>query len=165
MRIEIDDSGGSSVFGGFIVLLTNGKNDYWEEVDIKLFQILDKTLRNDEIAREVESITRRGLKALNISKTDEIHICKSGYLKGARKCLQERGYRFIPDKIIGRTQELVEKRFADLLRTKYRIDRYYCEEYWKNEGYQLKILKQRKDFRNAKTFFAPVRKLMQALGA
>ena len=53
MRIEIDDSGGSSVFGGFIVLLTNGKNDYWEEVDSKLFQILVKSLRNDEIAREV----------------------------------------------------------------------------------------------------------------
>ena len=164
MRIEIDDSGGSSVYGGFIVLLTNGENDHWEEVGIKCFQIQDKTLRNDEITKEVESITRRGLKALNISKTDDIHICKSGYLQGARKCLYERGYHFIQDKIIGRTQELVEKRFADLLRTKYKIDKYYSEEYWKNESYQLKILKQRKDFENAKTFFAPVRKLMQELG-
>lgn len=164
MRIEIDDSGGSSVYGGFIVLLTNGEKDYWEEVGIKYFQIQDKTLRNDEIAKEVENITRKGLKALNISKTDDIHICKSGYLKGARKCLLERGYRFFQDKIIGRTQELVEKRFADLLRTKYKIYRYYSEEYWKNESYQLKILKQRKDFKNAKTFFAPVSKLMQELG-
>ena len=137
MLIEIDDSGGSSIYGGFIVLLTHGKKDHWEDVGIKCFQIQDKKLRNDEIAKEVESITRRGLKALNISKTDDIHICKSGYLKGARKCLQESGYPFFQDKIIGKTQELVERRFADLLRAKYRIDKYYSEDYWKNEPYLL----------------------------
>ena len=159
--IEIDDAGAGSFYGGIVIFITDGSNDYWEEINVKFFHNLNTKRRNKEIATEAGKITERGFRKLNIKRTDTIKVCPGAYLKGVRDYLVRENFKFSQNKIKGRTQNEVESTFKNLLITNYNIQEYHPDNPAIINSYQKSILEQRRDFHNVKQFWKPVKELMQ----
>jgi hypothetical protein len=86
---------------------------YFGEVALDLFrgEIFKRQLYLD---RAVE-IVLDGVRALNISKKEPIHICRGYILSKAREKILKEGFKAISTKIRGETQALAEEEFIKSL--------------------------------------------------
>lgn len=151
VNIEVDDSGSGSLYGGIIILVSDGKKDFFREVSLKFFSIKDKAKRINAINTETSKIVKKGLKALNARKNiTNITICQGNTFNKTEENLKKCGFKVKRTKIIGRTNDEAEKAFSDLLGEKYGITNYNPKDYKKENLRQYQILRSRRDFKNVK---------------
>jgi len=149
--IEIDDSGSGSLYGGLIILSTDGSNNFSKEIPLKLFSIKDKAKRVLSIKKAISKAVFSEIKALKASKKKtKILICQGNLFDYAEKELKKKKYNVSRVKIEGRTNFEAEKAFKRLLEEKYNIKNYSYEDYKKENIRQYNILKERRDFKNVK---------------
>lgn len=149
--IEVDDSGSGSLYGGMIILVTDGTNDYYKEVPLKLFAINRKTKRMSEIKKNITKIIKTGVKKLHGNKKDAvIRICQGNYFDQSSSQLKKEGYTVKRVQIEGRTNARAEYLFKLLLNEKYGIKNYSPSDYKGENLRQYNILKKRRDFKNVK---------------
>jgi hypothetical protein len=79
------------------------------EVPLELFQ--GEAFKDKHYLERTVEIIFQGVKALNVSKDELIHICSGYILSTARDALKDKGYKVIQKKIAGATQELAERAF------------------------------------------------------
>lgn len=149
--IEVDDSGSGSLYGGMIILVTDGINDYYKEVPLKLFAITRKTKRMSEIKKNISKIIKAGVKKLHGNKKETIiRICRGNYFDQSSDQLKKEGYNIKRIEIEGRTNARAEYLFKLLLNEKYGIKNYSPSDYKGENLRQYNILKKRRDFKNVK---------------
>jgi len=150
-NIEIDDSGSGSLYGGVIILVTDGIINYYGEVPLKLFAIKDKERRNKSIRKEISRIIQAGLDELNArAKKTTVTICQGSIFNKADEDLKKKHYTVNRVKIEGRTNSEAEVLFTKLLSEKYGINNYSPKDYKKENLRQYEILRERRDFKNVK---------------
>ena len=151
ISVEIDDSGYGSLYGGIIILVTDGVNDFYKEVPIKLFAIQSKSKRTESINKEIFNIIKKGLRHLGAKpKKTTISICQGNTFDFAEAKTKALGYSVTRKKIIGRTNLKAERYFKQLLSEKYNIKNYSPKDYKKENLRQYEMLRQRRDFKNVK---------------
>jgi len=108
MVVEVDDSGWGDLVGGAVIVMRRiGKNDrYVGEVPVEAFQ--GAAFKEKEYLRHVLRIVREGVEALAITKDEPVHVCTGYILSEVRKALANEGFRVVPSKIVGPTQEFAE---------------------------------------------------------
>src|SRR3989339_904652 len=150
-RIEIDDSGSGALYGGVIILVTDGKNDFYREIPLKIFNIKDKKKRSASVQKNIYKIIRKGIRKLNAKKeATEIFICQGNVFDFAEKELKKQKYIIKRGQIKGRTNDLAEEIFHKLLKEKYNIKTYNHKDYKGENLRQYATLKNRRDFKNVK---------------
>lgn len=149
--IEIDDSGAGSLYGGIVIFLTDGKNDFFREIHLKYFAIKNDHKRKQSIRNEILNIIRSGLKKLNARpKTTKLVMCQGNYFDFPTEFLRKKGYDVERKKIMGRTNTFAEEAFNHLLEHKYNIPDYNSKDYRGENLRQYDLLKKRRDFKNVK---------------
>jgi hypothetical protein len=82
--IEMDDAGSGSLYGGVLILATDGRHDFSSEVPLSTFNVEDKKLRNHKIAESVGQIALLAARKLRAEKnTTEFHLCQGNILDAA----------------------------------------------------------------------------------
>jgi hypothetical protein len=118
MVIEVDDSGWGDLIGGVVIVLrrveTNEK--YSDEIPLDLFK--EPEFKYKAYLRYTTRIILDGLDALNVPKTEAIHICTGYVFDHAKDTLLELGYKITEVKIVGMTQDLAERTFIESLMDK-----------------------------------------------
>ena len=109
MVIEIDDSGWGDLIGGVVLVLRRSKTDekYTDEIPSELFK--QNEFQYKTYLRFATQIILEGLDALNVSKSEEIHICTGYIFDVAKDTLKELGYKIKEKKI-----KLEEFELADI---------------------------------------------------
>jgi hypothetical protein len=104
MVIEIDDSGWGDLIGGVVIVLRRMETDehYSDEIPSELFK--QDEFKYKIYLRYATQVILEGLDSLDVSKSEEIHICKGYIFDQAKDILRELGYRIFEKKIIGKTQ-------------------------------------------------------------
>ncbi|MBI5698900.1 hypothetical protein HZC35_01140 [Candidatus Saganbacteria bacterium] len=149
--IEMDDAGSGSLYGGVLILATDGRHDFTSEVPLSAFNVEDKRLRNQKIAESVGQIALLSVRKLRAEKnTTEFHLCQGNILDAAERSLKEAGFKVIRQKIEGRTNLEAEKLFKILLKDKYNVANYNPKDYAGENLRQFALLKHRRDFENVK---------------
>jgi hypothetical protein len=115
MVIEIDDSGWGDLIGGVVIVLRRMETDehYSDEIPSELFK--QDEFKYKIYLRYATQVILEGLDSLDVSKSEEIHICKGYIFDQAKDILRELGYRIFEKKIIGKTQTFAEKAFIESL--------------------------------------------------
>ncbi len=98
--------------GGAIIVMrrVNTNERYVGEVPIETFQ--GSAFKAKTYLPYVLRIVREGTEALNITKDEPIHICTGYILSEVRKALTNEGYKVVPSRIAGVTQEFAEEEYA-----------------------------------------------------
>lgn len=158
--IEVDDSGSGSIYGGILILVTDGKEDFHKEVPLSLFAVSDKGKRSQLIRENICEIIKAGLKKLDGNKNStQVHLCQGSIFDYAAAAIKRLGYKVKRKKILGRTNERAEELFKELLQDKYDIRNYNPKDYKKENLRQFATLKKRRDFKNVKVNSKGVRNL------
>jgi hypothetical protein len=113
MVIEIDDSGWGDLIGGVVIVLRRMETDehYSDEIPSELFK--QDEFKYKIYLRYATQVILEGLDSLDVSKSEEIHICKGYIFDQAKDILRELGYRIFEKKIIqsiGTFKEIAEMR-------------------------------------------------------
>ncbi|MBI5701069.1 hypothetical protein HZC34_04380 [Candidatus Saganbacteria bacterium] len=149
--LEVDDSGAGSLYGGMIILVTDGLNDYYREVSLKIFAIKDKIRRTKSVKQEVAKIVHEGGRKFNANKKEtEFHICQGNTFDLTEEALKKDKFKVKRQKIEGRTNLRAEELFAHLLATKYDVKDYDFVHYKKENLRQYELLRKRRDFDHVK---------------
>lgn len=149
--IEIDDAGSGSLYGGVLLLATDGRHDFSAEVPLSAFNVEDRKLRNQKIAESVGQIAILSAGKLKAEKTiTEFHLCQGNILDAAERVLKEAGFNVMRQKIVGRTNQEAERLFKQLLKDKYAVAKYNPKDYAGENLRQFALLKSRRDFENVK---------------
>lgn len=108
MVIEVDDSGWGDLLGGAVIVMRRlGRNDkYVGEVPIEAFQ--GKSFKAKAYMPHVLRIVREGAEVLGFEKDEPIRVCTGYILSEVRKALTNEGYKVVPSRITGSTQEFAE---------------------------------------------------------
>jgi hypothetical protein len=111
MVVEIDDSGWGDLVGGAVIVMRRlGRNDkYIGEVPVEAFQ--GQAFKAKAYLPYVLRIVRAGVEVLSIEKDEPVHVCTGYILSEVRKSLSNEGYRVVPSRIVGATQELAEAEY------------------------------------------------------
>jgi hypothetical protein len=111
MVVEVDDSGWGDLIGGAVIVMRRlGKNDkYVGEVPIDAFQ--GQAFKAKAYLPHVLQIVREGAEALGITKDEPVRVCTGYILSEVRKALANEGYKVVPSRIIGATQEFAEEEY------------------------------------------------------
>lgn len=158
--IEMDDAGSGSVYGGVLVLATDGRHDFTSEVPLSAFNVEDRKLRNQKIAETIGKIAQEASKNLKADKkTTEFHLCQGNILDAAEKTLKAAGFKVTRQKIEGRTNLEAEKLFKKLLKDKYNVPNYNPKDYAGENLRQFALLKARRDFEHVKNNLAGVEEI------
>ena len=112
MVVEVDDSGWGDLVGGVIIVMrrVNTNERYVGEVPIEAFQ--GAAFKARTYFPHVLRIVRKGAEALKITKDEPIHICTGYILSEVRKALTNEGYKVVPSRIAGVTQEFAEEEYT-----------------------------------------------------
>jgi len=115
MVIEVDDSGWGDLIGGAIIVLRRIESDerFVGEISLKAFQgtaFVDK-----HYLLEVLKVVREGVVALGVTQDEPIRVCTGYILSGVRNALLNEGFKVIPSRIVGVTQEFAEEEFVKSL--------------------------------------------------
>ena len=115
MVIEVDDSGWGDLIGGAVIVLRRVETDesYTGEIPLELFK--EEEFKYKTYLRNATQIILEGLDALDIQKTEPIHICTGYVFEHAKDTLRELGYKLTEVKITGKTQDLAERTFIESL--------------------------------------------------
>ena len=111
MVVEVDDSGWGDLVGGAVIVMRRvGTSDkFVGEVPVEEFQ--GSAFKLKAYLPHILRIVREGSEALNLCRDEPVHVCTGYILSEVRKSLAREGYRVIPSKIIGVTQELAEEEY------------------------------------------------------
>ena len=111
MVVEVDDSGWGDLVGGAVIVLRRlGKNEkYVGEVPVEAFQ--GQAFKAKAYLPHVLRIVREGAEALGITTDEPLHVCTGYILSEVRKALANEGYRVVPSRIVGVTQEFAEEEY------------------------------------------------------
>src|SRR5512138_3016704 len=111
MVVEVDDSGWGDLVGGAVIVMRRlGRNDkYVGEVPVEAFQ--GQAFKAKMYLPHVLRIVREGAEFLGIEKDEPVHVCTGYILSEVRKALANEGYRVVPSRIVGATQELAEAEY------------------------------------------------------
>jgi len=111
MVIEVDDSGWGDLVGGAVIVMrrvsTNVK--FVGEVPVEEFQ--GSAFKRKLYLPHILRIVREGSEVLNLTRDEPVHVCTGYILSEVRRSLANEGYRVIPSKITGVTQELAEEEY------------------------------------------------------
>ncbi len=112
MVVEVDDSGWGDLVGGAVIVMRRvGTNErYVGEVPVETFQ--GSAFKTKAYLHHVLRIVREGAEALGITKDEPVHVCTGYILSEVRKALANEGYKVVPSKITGITQEFAEEEYA-----------------------------------------------------
>jgi hypothetical protein len=115
MVVEVDDSGWGDLLGGAIIVMRRVSTNerYVGEVPVEAFQ--GSAFKAKTYLQHVLRIVREGAEALNITKDESVHICTGYILSEVRKALTKEGYKVVPSRITGVTQEFAEEEYAKYL--------------------------------------------------
>ena len=86
---------------------------YVGEVSLELFQ--KGRFKNKEYLERTVEVIMDGIKQLEITQDECLHICSGYILSDARELLDSIGYTVVNKKIVGATQEFAEKEFVKSL--------------------------------------------------
>jgi hypothetical protein len=109
--IQIDDAGSGSFVGGTCIGV------YRPETNEYFFEIIPVELYNKDNFKykyyldEVVNIVSEAFKAMNVSKTETIEICRGYMFEKLRKWLDDQGFCWYRTQISGRIQDVVEKNY------------------------------------------------------
>jgi hypothetical protein len=111
MVVEVDDSGWGDLVGGAIIVMRRlGKNDkYVGEVPVEAFQ--GQSFKAKAYLMYVLQIAREGVEVLSITKDESLHVCTGYILSEVRRVLANEGYKVVPSRIVGATQEFAEEEY------------------------------------------------------
>ena len=111
MVVEVDDSGWGDLVGGAVIVMRRvGTNErYVGEVPLETFQ--GQAFKAKAYLPHVLRIVREGAEALSIDKDEPVHVCTGYILSEVRKALTNEGYKVVPSRIVGATQELAEEEY------------------------------------------------------
>lgn len=111
MVVEVDDSGWGDLVGGAVIVMRRvGTNErFVGEVPIEAFQ--GQAFKAKAYLPHVLRIVREGAEALKITKDEPVHVCTGYILSEVRKALANEGYRVVPSRITGMTQEFAEEEY------------------------------------------------------
>ena len=111
MVIEVDDSGWGDLIGGAVIVMLRVETDdqYTGEIPPELFK--QPEFKYKAYLRYATQIILEGLDALQVPKSEAIHICTGYIFEHAEDTLRELGYKVTEVKIEGKTQDLAEKTF------------------------------------------------------
>ena len=112
MVVEVDDSGWGDLMGGAVIVMRRvGTNDkFVGEVPVEEFQ--GSAFKSKAYLPHVLRVVREGSVALNLTKDESVHVCTGYILSEVRRSLANEGYRVVPSKITGVTQELAEEEYV-----------------------------------------------------
>lgn len=115
MVIEVDDSGWGDLIGGAVVVMRRRESNehFTGEIPPELFK--SEEFKYKSYLRYATQIILDGIDALDVQKTEPIHICTGYIFEHAKDTLRELGYKLTEVKIEGKTQELAEKTFIESL--------------------------------------------------
>ena len=159
--VWIDDSGLGSLYGGAIILLTDGENDYYGEIPVKVYWIQDKEERKKKVESEVVKIIKKGLKALHVNKkATEIFTCRGPVFDGPMAKFKKMGYKIARVKIEGRANDEAENVFEKILKERYKIEVKNRKDHRGENIKQYDTLRKRRDFKNVKQSSRGVAEIM-----
>ena len=96
--------------GAVIVMRRLGRNEkYVGEVPVEAFQ--GQAFKAKAYLQQVLRIVREGAEALGIEKDEPVHVCTGYILSEVRKALANEGYKVVPSRIVGATQEFAEAEY------------------------------------------------------
>jgi hypothetical protein len=112
MVVEVDDSGWGDLVGGAVIVMRRvGTNEkYVGEVPVEAFQ--GQAFKQKAYLPHVLRIVREGAEALGITRDEPVHACTGYILSEVRKALANEGYKVVPSRIVGATQELAEEEYV-----------------------------------------------------
>ena len=115
MVIEVDDSGWGDLIGGTVIVMRRVETDehYTDEIPPELFK--EPEFKYKTYLRYATQIILEGLDALQVPKSEAIHICTGYIFEHAEDTLRELGYKVTEVKIEGKTQDLAERTFIESL--------------------------------------------------
>ncbi len=108
----MDDSGWGDLIGGVVIVMRRvGTNErYVGEVSVEAFQ--GQAFKAKAYLLHVLRIVREGAEALGITKDEPVHVCTGYILSEVRKALTNEGYKVVPSRITGITQEFAEEEYT-----------------------------------------------------
>jgi hypothetical protein len=111
MVVEVDDSGWGDLVGGAVIVMRRiGTNEkFVREIPVEAFQ--GPAFKTKVYLSYVLRIVREGTEVLGITKEEPIHICTGYILSEVRKTFTNEGYKIVPSKITGITQEFAEEEY------------------------------------------------------
>ena len=112
MVVEVDDSGWGDLVGGAVIVMRRlGTNEkYVGEVPLEAFQ--GQAFKAKAYLPHVLRVVREGAEALSIDKDEPVRVCTGYILSEVRKALTNEGYKVVPSRIVGATQELAEEEYV-----------------------------------------------------
>ena len=115
MVIEVDDSGWGDLIGGAVIVMRRVETDehYTGEIPPELFKA--EEFKYKAYLRYATQIILEGLDALDVQRSEPIHLCTGYIFEHAEDTLRELGYKVTEVKIEGKTQELAERTFIESL--------------------------------------------------
>ncbi|MGQ9513678.1 MAG: hypothetical protein ACUVTL_01275 [Thermoproteota archaeon] len=96
MNISIDDAGFGHVLGGVFIGLADEElagRSYVDEIPVEYFK--EELFKKKLYLEKAWEIVSRGLKAMNVSKSEKIYCCSGYILSRARERLSESGFDVI----------------------------------------------------------------------
>lgn len=111
--IQIDDAGSGSLIGGTCIgiIRKETKEYYYDIIPIELYR--DSFFSEKKYIDYVVTIVSNLFEKLNVSKSEEIQVCRGYMFDKLRKWLKEEGYNYISCKIDEPLQTIIEKTFED----------------------------------------------------
>jgi len=112
MVVEVDDSGWGDLVGGAVIVMRRvGTNEtYVGEVPVEAFQ--GSAFKEKIYLTHVLRIVRKGAESLGITKGEPVHVCTGYILSEVRKALANEGYKVVPSRITGKTQDFAEEEYT-----------------------------------------------------
>ncbi len=107
----MDDSGWGDLVGGAVIVMRRvGTNErYVGEVPVEAFQ--GAAFKEKAYLPHVLRIVREGVESLGVSKDEPVRVCTGYILSEVRRALADEGYRVVPSRITGVTQEFAEEEY------------------------------------------------------
>ncbi|MBS4536245.1 hypothetical protein GOQ29_11515 [Clostridium sp. D2Q-14] len=111
--IQIDDAGSGSLIGGTIIgaMRSNTKEYHYKIIPLELYNY--ENFKQKKYLDYVINITIELLNLLNVSKDEEILICRGYMFDKLRKWFKKNHYNFTNTKISDPLQTKIEKSFED----------------------------------------------------
>lgn len=111
--IQIDDAGSGSLIGGTIIgaMRCETKEYHYKLIPLELYNY--ENFKQKKYLDSVIDITKDLIDLLDISKDEEILVCRGYMFDNLRKWLKENNYTFTSTKINNPLQDVIEKSFED----------------------------------------------------
>ncbi|MHA1602316.1 MAG: hypothetical protein ACTSVU_08735 [Promethearchaeota archaeon] len=118
MTIEIDDSGTGDILGPAFILFWRRETNILIKKEVPL-EIYQKPEFNQLSKEFIKELFIQAIEEMQITKTEDIHLCTGPCFDKAREYLKENEYNLFDAKIEGYLQDKVEQTYLDYLVNEY----------------------------------------------